>query len=102
LLAAVISRTYALSVLGFFVAGAGTAVLFPMGMVAAGRDSSDPPRAIAAAATVGYLGWVLAPALIGGVAAAASLPVAVGTATLFLSLAAGLAGTLRPRAVRGR
>jgi hypothetical protein len=58
--------------------------------------SVDPTRAIAGAATVGYLGWVLAPGLIGGVAALLSLPTAVGTAALFLALAAWLAGSLRP------
>jgi fucose permease len=102
LVAAVASRSYPVCVLGFFLAGTGTAILFPMGMVAAGRDSADPPRTIAAAASVGYLGWVLAPGLIGGVAAVASLPLAVGTAALFLALAAGLGGTLRPRSAHVR
>jgi MFS family permease len=98
LVLAVTTRVYAICIVGFFVAGAGTAILFPGAMVAAGRASTsvDPTRAIAGAATVGYLGWVLAPGLIGGVAALLSLPTAVGTAALFLALAAWLAGSLRP------
>ena len=95
LVVAVATRNLALCVIAFFVAGAGTAILFPMGMVAAGREE-DPARAIAATATVGYLGWVCAPGVIGGIAAALSLPVAVGTAALALGLAAALAGTLAP------
>src|SRR5207248_6013008 len=95
LLLAVSTRDLSVCVAGFFVAGAGTAVLFPMGMVAAGRQE-DPPRAIAAAATVGYIGWVAAPGVIGGIAAAASLPVALGTAALVLTAAAALAQALAP------
>ena len=95
LVLAVATRDLGLCVVAFFVAGAGTAILFPMGMVAAGREE-DPARAIAATATVGYLGWVSAPGVIGGIAAALSLPVAIGTAALALGLAAALAGTLAP------
>jgi hypothetical protein len=105
----VATRVYPVCLVGFFIAGAGTAILFPMAMVAAGRvdhgtvdqgtvdqGAVDPTRAIAGAATVGYLGWVLAPGLIGGVASLLSLPTAVGTSALFLGLAALLAGSLRP------
>ena len=95
LVLAVATRNLALCVLAFFVAGVGTAILFPMGMVAAGREA-DPARAIAATATVGYLGWVCAPGVIGGIAAALSLPVAIGTAAVSLVVAAALAGTLAP------
>jgi len=96
LLVAVATRAAVPGIVGFLVAGAGTAILFPMAMVAAGRDAVDPPRAIAASATVGYLGWLLAPAMIGGIAAATSLPIGVGTAALFLGFAAVSAGILRP------
>jgi fucose permease len=94
MIVAVSTQTVAASLVGFFLAGAGTAILFPMAMVAAGRDRDDAARAIAGAATVGYLGWVVAPGLIGAVAAAVSLPVAVGISAGFLALAAILAGTL--------
>jgi fucose permease len=96
LLVAVATRAAVPGVIGFLVAGAGTAILFPMAMVAAGRDAVDPARAIAASATVGYLGWLLAPAMIGGIATATSLPVGIATAAAFLGLAAGFAGILRP------
>ena len=96
LVLAVATRNLTLCVVAFFVAGAGTAILFPMGMVAAGRED-DPARAIAATATVGYLGWVCAPGVIGGLAAALSLPVALGSAALALALAAALADTLAPQ-----
>lgn len=94
LLLGVVTGQFALCLAGFFVAGAGTAILFPMAMVAAGQDAADPARAIAASATVGYLGWVIAPGLIGGVAALVSLPAAVSLAAVVLFLAAALAGTL--------
>lgn len=91
----VATRSAVPALLGFLLAGAGTAVLFPLAMTAAGADAVDSARAIAAAATVGYLGWVLAPGVIGGIASALSLPVAVGSAAVFLALAAALSGTLR-------
>jgi fucose permease len=94
LLLGILTRQFALCLTGFFVAGAGTAILFPMAMVAAGQDAGDPARAIAASATVGYLGWVLAPGVVGGVAALASLPAAVSLAAVVLLVAAALAGTL--------
>ena len=97
LVLAVATRNLGVCVAAFFVAGLGTAILFPMGMVAAGGEE-DPARAIAATATVGYLGWVSAPAVIGGIAAAVSLPVALGTSAIALGLAAALAGTLAPSA----
>jgi fucose permease len=96
LLIGVATRSAVPSVVGFLVAGAGTAVLFPMAMVAAGRDVVDPARAIAAAATVGYLGWLLAPGMIGGIASVTSLPVGVGSAAVFLAVAAAFAGILEP------
>lgn len=94
LLAAVSIRSYALCLVGFFAAGAGTALLFPMAMVAAGRGHGDPARRIAGAATIGYVGWVLAPGVIGGVAALLSLPIALATASVVLLVAAGMAGEL--------
>jgi fucose permease len=90
----IFTRTTAVCLAGLFVAGAGTAILFPMAMVAAGQDRADPARAIAASATVGYLGWVLAPGVIGGVAALVSLPAAVSLAAVVLLVAAALAGVL--------
>jgi fucose permease len=96
LVVAVATRNLAVCVAAFFVAGVGTAILFPMGMVAAGREE-DPARAVAATATVGYLGWVAAPGVIGGLAAVVSLPLAMGTAAVALGLAAALAGTLARR-----
>ena len=94
LLVAVLIRSYALCLVGFFAAGAGTALLFPMAMVAAGRGRGDPARRIAGAATIGYVGWVLAPGVIGGVAALLSLPIALATASVVLLVAAGMAGEL--------
>jgi len=96
LLLGVATRSAVPSVIGFLVAGAGTAVLFPMAMVAAGRDTVDSARAIASAATVGYLGWLLAPPIIGGIASVTSLPMGIGTAAVFLAVAAASAGSLRP------
>lgn len=100
LLVAVATQAAVPGVLGFLVAGAGTALLFPMAMVAAGRDDGEPAQAIASAATVGYLGWLLAPAMIGGIASVTSLSVGVGTAAAFLAVASASAGILRPQPAR--
>ena len=71
-------RTGAL--VGFAIAGMGTAVLFPLGMTAAAARTADPATGVAAAATVGYIGWLVAPGVIGALAATTSLAAALGVA----------------------
>jgi MFS family permease len=90
LAAALATTTFGAGIVGFALAGFGTAVLFPLAMVATGGDG----RSIASAATVGYVGWLVAPAVIGAVASVTSLPLAVGMAAGMLALAAALARSL--------
>ena len=80
---------------GFALAGLGTAVLFPLGVAAAGRRTDDPARAVAGAVTVGYLGWLTAPGVIGSVSGATSLSAGLGLAAFVLAAGAVLARSLR-------
>jgi MFS family permease len=93
-----------LALAGFAVAGAGVAMVAPALFARAGR-LADPQRRAAAIATltsVGYMGFIVGPALIGLVAQLAGLPAAIGVlAGLAVVLAIGgawLMGTSRRRA----
>ncbi|MEW9570689.1 MFS transporter [Rhodanobacter sp. Si-c] len=64
---------------GFVLIGLGASNIVPVLFSAAGRLPGTPPAvAIATATTLGYLGLLLGPALIGFVAHASSLPLAFG------------------------
>jgi MFS family permease len=83
---------------GFAVAGAGVAMVAPALFARAGR-LADPQRrgaAIATLTSVGYMGFVFGPALIGLVAELAGLPAAIGVlAGLAVVLAIGGAWLMR-------
>jgi MFS family permease len=69
----------------FALSGVGTACVFPLVLSEAGATESDERRraqAIAAVATTGYLGWLVAPPLIGGLAEATSIAGALLAAAL--------------------
>ncbi|HET7093595.1 MAG TPA: MFS transporter [Thermomicrobiales bacterium] len=84
-----------LAIAGFAVAGVGMAGLFPVALTAAGRTPGVPPAtAIAAVATLGYLGFLAGPPAIGMAAQAAGLRVG-----LTLIVALGIAVTLLARSV---
>jgi MFS family permease len=84
-----------LAIAGFAIAGVGMAGLFPVALTAAGRTPGMPPAtAIAAVATLGYLGFLAGPPAIGMAAQAAGLRVG-----LALIVALGLAVTLLARSV---
>jgi len=83
--------------LGFGLVGAGFSVVFPLTLSAAGRTSKQAAgTAIAAVATCGYVGFLVGPPVIGFMADALSLRVALGFVVL-LSLCAAVCA----RAVSG-
>ncbi|WP_370468430.1 MFS transporter [Streptacidiphilus sp. P02-A3a] len=78
----VVSRTPVPAILGFALLGIGIAVVVPLCFAAAGHSGDNPSRAIAGVATVTYTSGLLAPATIGWVAQAASLPVSFALVTI--------------------
>ncbi len=94
---ALISAAPAGALIGFALFGAGLSCTFPQLLSAAGNaDPARPASGIARVAGMGYLGLLGGPILIGGVASAAGLRLAlVLPVILGLSIAA-LAGAVRP------
>jgi fucose permease len=80
----------------FAVLGLGVATVVPLTFSAAGRTSGrDPGTAVAAVATVGYAGWMVAPPVIGLIAQGTSLTVALALVAGMTALIALPAGSLR-------
>jgi hypothetical protein len=63
------------ALLGFALAGAGISITAPVVFGAAGRGRRDAASAVATATTLGYLGLLVGPPLVGGVAQVTSLRV---------------------------
>ena len=83
---------------GFVLLGFGVAAVVPLAFSAAGRTPGhDPGTSVAAVSTVGYGGWLIAPPLIGFVAQATSLTVALASVAVMTALIAGPAAALRRR-----
>jgi MFS family permease len=83
-------------IVAFAVLGLGVATVVPLTFSAAGRTPGyDPGTAVAAVATVGYGGWLLAPPVIGFVAQGTSLTFALALVTAMTALIAVPAGALR-------
>lgn len=61
---------------GFVLLGLGIALVVPLSFSAAGHLGPQPPQAIAGMATVSYGSSLIAPAAVGAIASAASLPAA--------------------------
>jgi predicted MFS family arabinose efflux permease len=85
----------AAGVAGFAVIGLGVAAIVPLAWSAAGRRQPEAPgRAIAGVATLGYLGFLLGPVLIGGLAGLAGLRLALTAAAAVTGAAWFLAPAL--------
>jgi MFS family permease len=83
-------------IVAFAILGLGMATVVPLTFSAAGSTPGhDPGTAVAAVATVGYGGWMLAPPVIGFVAEGTSLTVALSLVALITALIAVPAGALR-------
>jgi MFS family permease len=99
LLLAVAAPSAAGSVAGFAAAGLGTACIVPLVFSTAGSAESGPARAhaVAAVVTTSYLGWLMAPAAIGGVAQATTVGSGLALTGVLTGAAAVLAATARVR-----
>ena len=94
--------TATVSVLGFAAVGAGLSSIYPTVLAAAGRTRGAPPASsIAVVSSMGYVGLLAGPPLIGLVAEATSLRIGFGLVGLATTMIVGLAGVV-PRAERGR
>jgi predicted MFS family arabinose efflux permease len=84
------------ALLGIAAAGVGTSVLAPILLRQAGTgiDADARGAAVGSVITIAYLGFVVAPAMVGGLASATTLP----TALAFVAVAGLLVAGLGPRA----
>lgn len=84
-----------LALAGVALAGAGTSVLAPTLFSAVGSRSQEGRQgaALGAVSTLGYIGFLVGPPVVGLISAATSLPVALGSLGL-VGLALALAGPL--------
>lgn len=97
LLLALLAGTPATALVGFACLGAGLAAMVPVVFRGAGEvPGMAPGVALAAVSTLGYTGFLAGPPLIGGLAAATSLPVALGTICACCAVVVLLAGSARP------
>jgi fucose permease len=86
------------AIFGFAMVGAGLSCVFPVVLSAAARTPGLPPSAaIAAVCTVGYVGFLVGPPAIGGLAELIGLPAALGLVVALCALIAVLgSGARRP------
>jgi hypothetical protein len=83
------------AVVGCALVGFGIANIIPVLFSGAGRlGDVSPERALAAVATTGYLGFLSGPPLIGLMAEAAGLPLALGAVSASCALIAARAGVV--------
>ena len=91
----VLAPDLALGLIGFALLGIGVALVVPLVFAAAGRIGPHPARSIAGVAGIAYASGLVAPGVIGGIAAASSLTVSfcvVACLVAIMALAAGVLG----------
>ena len=86
---------------GFALLGVGLSVVVPLVFTAAAGTGRPGPN-LALVTTSGYVGMLVGPALVGGLAEAIGLRAALGIDVVLCAMCAALAGFLRPRPPRGR
>jgi fucose permease len=86
---------------GLLATGLGIAILFPLTLRAAAAQPGGSGPAIAAVSSLGYVGFVVGPPLIGGLAEIVSLRAALLIVVAMCLAASALAGQVRTAAVRG-
>jgi MFS family permease len=90
-------------VAGFALAGLGIAALFPLALRAAAERGESPGPAVAAVSAMGYIGFMVGPPGIGGLAELVGLRAALLLVVVCLTAAALLAGAVRaPAGARSR
>lgn len=85
------------ALVGFALMGCGLASLFPLALRAAGGQGAAAAPALAAVSAAGYVGFLVGPPAIGGLAALAGLRAALLLACAACVVAALLAGVLHER-----
>jgi MFS family permease len=83
-------------VVGYAAMGVGLACMVPLVFVAAAGDEADPGPALAAVSAPGYLGFLLGPPVIGGLAELLGLGTALALLPVLLAGVALLAGRTAP------
>ncbi|WP_052682180.1 MFS transporter [Saccharothrix sp. ST-888] len=83
---------------GFVLVGLGLSNIFPLAIAQAGAIGG--PRGVATASTLGYAGMLIGPPVIGFLADATSLPLALTSVAATSAVAGLLAVTVRPRRSR--
>jgi predicted MFS family arabinose efflux permease len=87
----------AAGVIGFGCLGAGLSCIVPQVFTAAGsRDPERAGQAIARVASLGFLGFIIGPILIGGLAELVGLPAALAVPVVLVLAVASAAPALRP------
>lgn len=98
LLTALVFPSTAIAFAGFACVGLGFATIVPIVFSAAGhRPGANPEIAVASVTTLGYLGFLVGPPLIGFVSQCVGLRLALGLIVLMSVLAAALAPALGDR-----
>jgi MFS family permease len=83
LLIAIIYPSFTTGIIGFFMVGAGTSAVVPLVFSEAGKAKIMPSSsAIAAVSTIGFLGFLIGPPLIGWIAGATSLRISFAVIAL--------------------
>jgi hypothetical protein len=80
---------------GFALLGIGVAVVVPLVFAAAGRVGTHPARSVAGVAGIAYGSGLVAPGIIGGIAAASSLKVSFCVVAGLVAVTVAAAGVLR-------
>jgi predicted MFS family arabinose efflux permease len=94
-MAVILAPGVAFGLVGFAFLGVGVALTIPLVFAAAGRVGPHPARSIAGVAGVAYASGLVAPGVIGGVAAATSLTAAFGLVAVLVAIMGLAAGVVR-------
>jgi hypothetical protein len=98
---ALLAGTPGAAMAGLALLGAGTSLLLPLTVSAAGALSGETAPAVARVATLGAVGSFTAPALVGALAGPLSLPAALALPALLVAATALPARTVQPAAKLG-
>jgi MFS family permease len=92
----VLAPSVPVAILGYAALGIGLACTVPLVFVAAAGDDPEPGPALAAVSTPGYIGFLLGPPVIGGLAEIVGLGTALALLPVLLAGVALLAGRTAP------